>query len=134
MASGRSLTGERGNVHLRARYYAPSQGRFLTRDPFPSLLVQPASLTPYIYALNNPLRYTDPSGYFVNILGGALIGAIAGGGVYAVMNWSCYNWGEFLVAAGAGAVAGAIIILAWIGITIFVFVKINIPLAEIFNP
>ncbi|MEN4013094.1 MAG: AHH domain-containing protein [Bellilinea sp.] len=51
-----------------ARYYAPQWGQFLTRDPFPGLLSHPATQAPYPYALNNPLRYTDPSGEFVETL------------------------------------------------------------------
>jgi RHS repeat-associated protein len=47
-----------GLQFLRARYYAPSQGRFLTHDPFPGSLNQPATLNPYVYAVNNALpRY-----------------------------------------------------------------------------
>jgi RHS repeat-associated protein len=57
-----------GLIHLRARYYAPQWGQFLTRDPFPGLLSHPATQAPYPYALNNPLRYTDPSGEFVETL------------------------------------------------------------------
>ncbi|MRR30804.1 RHS repeat-associated core domain-containing protein, partial [bacterium] len=54
-----------GLQHLRARYYAPQQGRFTSTDPFPGILSEPASLTPYTYALNNPVMYTDPSGEYV---------------------------------------------------------------------
>lgn len=57
-----------GLQHLRACYYSPAQGRFLTKDPFPGLLTQPASLTPYVYALNNPVLYSDPSGEFIDTL------------------------------------------------------------------
>jgi len=32
------------------------------------LLTQPASLTPYTYALNNPILYSDPSGEFIDTL------------------------------------------------------------------
>ena len=44
-----------GLIYLRARYYSPAQGRFITRDPFRGLVSQPASLNPYSYALNNPV-------------------------------------------------------------------------------
>jgi len=54
-----------GLQYLRARYYSPAQGRFINKDPFPGLLTQPASLTPYAYALNSPVLYSDPSGEFV---------------------------------------------------------------------
>jgi RHS repeat-associated protein len=71
-------TDSSGLQYLRARYYAPSQGRFLTKDPFPGTLTQPTSLTPYTYALNNPVLYTDPSGQFIPILAIAGIGFAAG--------------------------------------------------------
>jgi RHS repeat-associated protein len=57
-----------GLQYLRARYYSPAQGRFMTKDPFPGIMTQPASLTPYVYALNNPALLTDPSGEFVDTL------------------------------------------------------------------
>jgi RHS repeat-associated protein len=40
--TGEQLDAETGFVHLRARYYDPAQGRFLTKDPFPGLMDQPA--------------------------------------------------------------------------------------------
>lgn len=67
-----------GLQYLRARYYSPSQGRFFTKDPFPGIMTQPASLTPYTYALNNPVLYSDPSGKFIPILAIAGIGFAAG--------------------------------------------------------
>ncbi len=47
-----------GLVYLQARYYAPSIGRFLTRDP------SGAEANLYLYASGNPIIYTDPSGLF----------------------------------------------------------------------
>ena len=55
-------TDSSGLQYLRARYYSPSTGRFISKDPFPGLLTQPASLTPYVYTLNSPALLTDPSG------------------------------------------------------------------------
>ena len=51
-----------GLVFLRARYYSPSLGRFFTRDPWAGNTQMPGTLHPYLYGLNNPLRYRDPSG------------------------------------------------------------------------
>src|SRR5262249_50469302 len=51
-----------GLYYYGARWYNQSLGRFLTRDPNPGRLFNPQSLNLYVYVLNNPLRYTDPTG------------------------------------------------------------------------
>jgi len=51
-------------LFLRARYYDPVVGRFLSRDLFPGNSDQPQSLNGWSYANGNPLRYVDPIGYF----------------------------------------------------------------------
>jgi RHS repeat-associated protein len=53
-----SSTGD-GDYHLRARTYDPGSGRFTSTDPQPT---SRAAVSPYIYASNNPLVYTDPTG------------------------------------------------------------------------
>jgi RHS repeat-associated protein len=52
--------------YLRARYYEPETGRFLTRDSYLGSIMEPLSLNRYAYAGNNPLMYNDPSGHFWN--------------------------------------------------------------------
>ena len=49
-------------VHLRARDYSPTLGRFLTMDPFPPEEVEPRMFHMYMYGLNNPVNVTDPTG------------------------------------------------------------------------
>jgi len=51
-----------GQVYLRARWYAPGQGTFTSRDPFAGFPEMPYSLHAYQYAYSNPVRWTDPSG------------------------------------------------------------------------
>ncbi len=51
-----------GYTYLRARYYDQTTGRFLSKDPFPGLLTNPASQHYYTYVQNNPVNLTDPSG------------------------------------------------------------------------
>jgi RHS repeat-associated protein len=48
--------------YLRARYYDPSLGRFLTRDPYEGRSSYPIGKNRYIYSRNNPLKLFDPSG------------------------------------------------------------------------
>jgi RHS repeat-associated protein len=64
-ASNFGFTGEQDAVadlvFLRARYYDPGTGRFITKDPFPGVPSLPSSLHPYQYALNNPINLVDPS-------------------------------------------------------------------------
>jgi len=42
-------------VYLRARYYDPASGSFLTEDPL-------SAIQPYAYAADSPLNRVDPSG------------------------------------------------------------------------
>jgi len=53
-----------GLSYMRARYYDPGTGRFISRDPFAGHLRDPMSLHRYLYANNNPLNYSDPNGTF----------------------------------------------------------------------
>jgi RHS repeat-associated protein len=53
--TGEQQDSESGLVYLRARYYDPRTGRFLSADPVPGE-------HPYVYANNNPLRFIDPTG------------------------------------------------------------------------
>jgi RHS repeat-associated protein len=48
--------------YLRARWYNPVTGRFMTRDPYSGSAYDPASLHRYNYARSNPANFLDPSG------------------------------------------------------------------------
>jgi RHS repeat-associated protein len=48
--------------YLRARYYDPSIGRFMTQDPFTGSMTSPQSMNRYAYAQNNPTLLIDPFG------------------------------------------------------------------------
>ena len=54
---------ETATVYLRARYYNPTTGRFISRDSYLGRRSDPLSLNLYTYCRNNPLRYIDPSGH-----------------------------------------------------------------------
>jgi RHS repeat-associated protein len=49
--------------YLRSRYNDPATGRLISRDTAPGNILNPLSLHRYIYALSNPIRYTDPTGH-----------------------------------------------------------------------
>ncbi len=54
-----------GLIHMNGRIYDPVLGRFLSADivvQFPSAIT---SYNRYAYVMNNPLAFTDPSGYFI---------------------------------------------------------------------
>ena len=48
--------------YLRARYYNPNTGRFLSRDPLDGQAKDPASLHKYLYAGGDPVNSIDPLG------------------------------------------------------------------------
>ncbi|MBP0035970.1 MAG: hypothetical protein J7524_22885, partial [Roseofilum sp. Belize BBD 4] len=48
--------------YLRARYYNPEMGRFISVDPFSGILEEPTSRHRYLYGNANPVTYSDPSG------------------------------------------------------------------------
>ncbi len=52
-----------GLQYLRARYYDPETGRFLSRDSYLGDIQDPLTLNRYVYVLNNPLMYSEPSGH-----------------------------------------------------------------------
>lgn len=56
---------ETATVYLRARYYNPSTGRFISRDSVTGDINDPLSLNLYTYCHNNPLLNFDPSGHWI---------------------------------------------------------------------
>lgn len=95
---------------MRARYYDPALGRFLSPDPI-GLAGQDANL--YRYAGNNPVMANDPQGTFATLGLGALGGAIGGvvnTGLYAITSLASgsINGRGLLGAFAAGAIAGGV--------------------------
>ena len=67
-ASSRGYTGhqhmdEVGYIHMNGRIYDPLLGRFLQPDPIVQEPYNSQNFNRYSYVLNNPLVYTDPTGY-----------------------------------------------------------------------
>jgi len=60
--TGQQSDADSSMYYLRARYYEPSTGRFITQDSYKGDPKVPSTLNLYVYCKNNPLKYTDPSG------------------------------------------------------------------------
>ena len=74
---GRRLDESSQLYYHRARYYQPEHGRYLTPDPAGAW----GGLNAYAYVDHNPLSRVDPEGAWIQILAGAGIGALVGGGL-----------------------------------------------------
>ena len=97
---------EFGLVNMNGRLYDPALGRFLSPDNYVQLPDFSQSFNRYSYCLNNPLKYTDPSGelaWFIPV-------AVVGGIVNVALNMdNIDNVGDFfgyLFVGGGAAVAG----------------------------
>ncbi|AZR73474.1 hypothetical protein BBF96_08815 [Anoxybacter fermentans] len=69
------FTGQRqvigiGLYYYGARHYDPETGRFITEDVYPGNLINQLSQNLYIYVLQNPLKYVDPTGHMANLTAG----------------------------------------------------------------
>ncbi|MCB9434706.1 MAG: PKD domain-containing protein [Ardenticatenaceae bacterium] len=66
--SDRGFTGHKHNnyiklVDMRARWYAPEIGRFISPDTIVPDPMNPQSFNRYSYSYNNPIKYSDPTGH-----------------------------------------------------------------------
>nr|WP_269468544.1 RHS repeat-associated core domain-containing protein [Alteromonas sp. ASW11-130] len=62
--TGHKMMNDIGIIHMNGRIYDPTLGRFLQADPHIQAPMNSQSYNRYSYVLNNPMSYTDPSGYF----------------------------------------------------------------------
>ncbi|MEW6085789.1 MAG: RHS repeat-associated core domain-containing protein [Chloroflexota bacterium] len=56
-------SGMGGIMDYRARFYSPALMRFLQPDTIIPSILNPQSWNRYSYALNSPIRYSDPTGH-----------------------------------------------------------------------
>lgn len=73
---GQYTDSESGLIYLRARYYDPATGQFMTRDPLGA-----QTHSPYGYAADDPVNAADPTGElsWVTVSGIVGVGVVAGG-------------------------------------------------------
>lgn len=95
-------------IDMNGRVYDPVLGRFLQPDPFIEDMTDLQDLNRYSYVGNNPLSYTDPTGYkkwwkkVLHVVSYGLIGS-----VHTVSNFVQENWKPLLTIAVAVAVTWA---------------------------
>ena len=120
--TGHEMLPEFGLINMNGRMYDPRIGRFLSPDNYIQMPENSQNFNRYSYCLNNPLKYTDPSGevfgiddLFVFLAGGAfnVIGNAASGDIK-----SFWHGAELFAVGGVAALtteyaspaAGAVII------------------------
>lgn len=88
---------------MNGRLYDPVLGRMLSPDPYVQAPGNSQNYNRYSYVLNNPMKYSDPSGEFIwaPVIIGAIIGAAYG-------SWKAEQRGqEWYQGAWKGAIVGA---------------------------
>ncbi|OJW78508.1 MAG: hypothetical protein BGO69_00545 [Bacteroidetes bacterium 46-16] len=92
-------------INMNGRLYDPLTCRMYSPDPVLIDNTSSQQYNKYTYALNNPLKYTDPSGNFIPLI--AAVGAVAvSAWVSGVVSW--YQSGDFVSGAIIGGAASVI--------------------------
>jgi RHS repeat-associated protein len=94
-------------INMNGRVYDSVNGRMLSADNHVNGPNATQAFNRYSYAANNPLSYTDPSGEYLHLVVGAVVGGL--------MNWTMNNeqvsWkglGYFAVGAVAGGLSAGV--------------------------
>ena len=76
-------------IHMNGRIYDPELGRMLSPDPVIQAPTVSQNYNRYSYVLNNPLKYTDPSGYLFGISFKRILNFVVKQVVKAVLTLVC---------------------------------------------
>jgi RHS repeat-associated protein len=96
-------------INMNARLYDPILGRMISPDNYVSNASNSQDYNRYSYCRNNPLKYTDPTGNYVQYIIGAAVGGFAGyqiGQAEGSKGWELF--GYTMLGAGIGAVTAGI--------------------------
>jgi len=118
--TGQWYDSEINQYYLRARQYDPALMRFGARDPVRGKFQEPLTLHRYLYCINAPTQYIDPTGEYsipeilITMTDGAIMGAL-GGGIEGIisefMDWDKngeFDWENVGIKAGTGAIIGGL--------------------------
>jgi len=115
MYTGEQYDSNAGFYYLRARYYNQGVGRFVTVDPFEGNTFEPVSLHKYLYASNNPVMYTDPSGFMSSLAEAMTVSALVSItmesiaiSVESITQHTIPGWEEYIVRYGLAGVVGGL--------------------------
>lgn len=88
--TGHEQMDEVGLIHMNGRVYDPKLGRFIQADPHIQSPSDTQSLNRYSYVKNNPLSYTDPTGYFFKKIHKALKGITRS--IFKALGYEASSW------------------------------------------
>jgi RHS repeat-associated protein len=71
--TGHEMLGEFDIINMNGRLYDPVLGRFFSPDNYVQMPDNSQNFNRYSYCLNNPLKYTDPSGNLFGIDDAAIV-------------------------------------------------------------
>ncbi len=102
-----------GLINMNGRMYDPMLGRFLSPDNYVQAPDYTQNFNRYSYVLNNPLKYTDPSGEFIQFIIGGIIGGVSGymiGKSAGLKGWALVGTtlGGVVIGAGTAGIGTAI--------------------------
>lgn len=93
--------------YLKARYYDPSVGQFISPDDYSFLDINNISgYDLYAYCKNNPIMFRDKNGHLPEWLGWIISGLTIGAGIALTATGYGGIIGGILIGAGAGSIIG----------------------------
>ena len=101
--TGHEHDDEVGLINMKGRLYDAVLGRFISADPHVQNATDTQSYNRYTYVKNNPLSYTDPSGYFLR-------------GLFRSIKRFFKKWGRTILAIAVGVFTAGIALAAYAGV------------------
>lgn len=110
--TGKRQDSTTGLVDMGARQYDPEIARFYSTDPVGFVTDNTMSFNRYLYVNNNPYRYTDPEGEFLNNAVGGFYAGLQNAAIqYAEISLgvrSEFSFGELALDVGVGALTSGV--------------------------